>query len=159
MRHGLIRQWARRLGIVAVALVLQQPLPVHADGDAQSSFLKVVKRDISGKTGQPVQSLEVHPDGEIVLKDGAGANLAAAHLSEADLTAFGKLLANPALLTVTAECGQAMGADLPETELIVQQVSRTLTLRFGNECRLPATLQPLWRLLDKLERKYLPSPG
>jgi hypothetical protein len=145
---------ARRRAVAAVALgLLVHPGGVVANGDP-ASFIRVARREISGKTGDPVKSVEVFHEGQAWLKDGAGRTLASAKLAPAELAAFRQLLADPATLAGYPECGPSPGADLPGAELVVQQPMRTLTVKVERHCRLPAGLDRLRALLEDVERKY-----
>lgn len=117
--------------------------------------MRVAKREISGKTGGVVKSVEVFQDGVASLKDAADKTLTTARLSRAELAAFHQLLADPAALAGVPECGRPMGADLPSAELVVQQPMRTVIVKVERHCRLPAPLDRLRMLLDEAERKYL----
>ena len=112
-------------------------------------------RDISGKTGRVVKTVEVLPDGVALLKDGADKTLATGRLAPADVAAFHQLLADPAALGGTPECGTPMGADLPSADLVVEQPMRTVVVKVERHCRLPAPLDRLRVLLENVERKYL----
>ncbi|MBI1735770.1 MAG: hypothetical protein HYR51_11410 [Candidatus Rokubacteria bacterium] len=145
---------ARRRGFLAAALVLLfHPGVIVANGDP-ATFVRVAKREISGKTGDPVKSVEVFHEGQAWLKDGRGTTLASARLSTAEIAAFHRLLADPAVLVATPECGPPLGADLPSAELVVQQPSRTVIVKVERHCRLPAGLDRLRAMLDDVERKY-----
>lgn len=142
-------------GLLAATLLLHaQPLPLSANGDPPS-FVRVSKREISGKTGRVVKSVDVFQDGVASLKDGADKTLATARLPRAEVATFHQLLADPTVLTGVPECGPPMGADLPSAELIVQQSMRTVTVKVERHCRLPAPLGRLMTLLDDVERKHL----
>jgi hypothetical protein len=123
--------------------------------DGSGSFLKITKRQLSGKTGQPVASVEVFYEGQTWIKDGADRILARARVSPAELAAFDGLAADPALFAATPECGRPAGADLPAGELIIQQQWKTVSFRFAASCRLPEVLDKLRAMLDDVERKYL----
>ena len=141
--------------MLTAALLLQlHPGGVAANGDP-AAFVRVAKREISGKTGRPVRSVEVFHEGQISLKDGSDATLASARLSRQDLAAFQQLLADPTALAGEPECGPPMGADLPSAEIVVQQPMRTVVVKVERHCRLPARLDRLRVLLDEVERKYL----
>jgi hypothetical protein len=117
--------------------------------------VRVAKRDISGKSGRVVKSVEIFQDGTASLKDATDKTVTTARVSAADLTAIQQLLADPAAVAGLPECGRAMGADLPSAELVVQQPMRTVIVKVERHCRLPAPLDRLRILLDEVEGKYL----
>jgi hypothetical protein len=123
--------------------------------DSAASFVKVIKRELSGKTGQPVASVEVFYEGQTWMKDGADRVLARGRLSAAEVAALDRLVADPALAAATPECGRPAGADLPSAEIIVQQQWKTVSFRFAASCRLPDALAKLRGTLEEVERKYL----
>jgi hypothetical protein len=113
--------------LAAMLLLYAHPLPLSANGEPPS-FVRVSKREISGKTGRVVKSVDVFQDGVASLKDAADKTLATARLPRAEVAALHQLLADPAALTGMPECGPPMGADLSSAELVVQQSMRTVTV-------------------------------
>ena len=145
---------ARRRVMFAVALGLL----VHAGGAAgngdPATFIRVAKREISGKTGKPIRSVEVFHEGQTWVKDAAGTTVRSARLSPDEIAAFHQLLSDPTVLAATPECGRPLGADLSSAELVVQQAMRTVTVKVERHCRLPAGLDRLRALLDEVDRRY-----
>ncbi|HEX9904564.1 MAG TPA: hypothetical protein VGA77_06340 [Propylenella sp.] len=158
MRNS-VAVWAQRLPVLAAALALQLTGPPAAAQDGAETFVRVVKREISGKTGEPVRSVEIFGDGAILLKDAAGEVGARARLAEADLLEIERLLADPEFAAATPVCGRPLGADLPEAELLVQHEWKTMILRLAPHCRLPPPADRLLSLIERAERKYLSAEG
>ncbi len=154
MGRGKLWPWQLTCAAVVIASTFQTLLAV-ADDDSTAAFVRITKHEISGKTGHPMESIEVFHEGQVWLKDGTGATLATARLSATDLTAFHRLLADPHVGAASPVCAQPLGADLPEAEFILQYEWKTITLRLANHCRLPPPLAQLRNMLDEVKMKYL----
>ena len=148
-----MRLWAFRLTLVALGSISTKTL---ADVTSASVFTFAAKRDISGKTGDPVKSVEVLADGRIFLRDGTGAVSASAQLGTVELIEFKNLLSNPRLLATPPDCFER-GSDLPETEFAVDYAERSMSMRISVECPPSPELEKLDSLFDRAERTHFPG--
>lgn len=155
MKRPRARRWANA-PTVALVFAIQFAHPAAAE-DAAADFVRIAKTQISGKTGRPVESIELFPEGQLLRKDGDGAVLFRARVSPAELASFANLLSEPALFSKPV-CGRPLGADLSSTELAVQFEHRTLILQLPRHCEPPRPAAQLLELFDAAEREHL-SPS
>jgi len=123
-----------------------------------SSFVKISKEFVSGKTGRPAGTVDFLQQGYILVRDATGQVVKRAVLEEDTLGKLNDLLRGTALIhEEIVDCDPIGATDDSYERLTVVKERKTVAFVVTRNCRLPPLLSTLSQLLDKVTANHFPN--
>jgi hypothetical protein len=146
-----MKKIASTAGMIAALAIAVQAF--RGDGEGRASgqgldFIRIYKVFHSGMTGKPVKSVEVYPNGLLILKDGRGEVSERRRLGPKQVTELGDILKGGVMDEEIKDCGRALRTDAEFARIGIESEYKTVTFKMDHNCKLPQGLSRLSAFID-----------
>lgn len=145
---AMLSQPTERKQASAVQIPEQQ---TQASFTSDPSFLRVYKTSSSGKTGKSTRSVEIMPDGTILLRDASGQLLQQRQLGAVQQAGLAELIRGSDLASLEiTDCSPLKSSDSDFFQIGIEEKYKTVIFRIFPNCNLPQRLKRLDSLLTDI---------